>query len=165
MPAATAPTLFKFEANVEDSALALLAAKGLTNAFGRTSEATATPSNNIVVEVSPFDLGSEHMIASADTVPVWFRNHFKGTLTYRITTKRDTAGQTYHEDAVGKIRAAHAALTNPFDYSPALPYQVMRSVISKGSFTYLKTGDRDVSELAYDLDIGILTGSLTFSAT
>lgn len=165
MPAATAPALLLFEKNVEESAVALLASLGITAVYERFDEDDAPPANMVVIVASPFERASEHMGLSADTVPVWFFNHFKGNLTYRVTSVRNEAGIAFHRDVISKIRAAHAAEINPFDPSPSLPYQVMRCIESAGTYTYLKNGDRDRSEMVFELEIGIRGDTFTLSVT
>lgn len=167
MPAANAIALFQFEKNIEAAAEALLKSAGLAATFERldNAEFEAATANRITVQASAFDRASEHEGMSADTTPRSFFNHFKGTLTYAITTRRDTTGRAYHELALGTIRALHAALVNPFTVAPALPYQIIKCAESGGSISFIKSGERDRSELTYDLEIGIDGDTLRFAAT
>lgn len=162
MPTTSAATLYRFEKAFDAAAEAMLKAAGIAASFERMDEDAEGPVSRVVVSAGGFQRASEHMGQSANVQPVWFYNHFRGQLTYEITSPRNSAGREFHENALGKIRAIHAAKLNPFTVPPALPYQVIRCVEGNGSFSYLRAGDRDRSELTYEVEIGINGDSIIF---
>jgi hypothetical protein len=141
--------LLRFEHNFSDAGKAALLAVGITPARS-FEELGDLPANRVVAEPSAFTRASGHMAFAANRQP--FYDHFTGTLTFIVTTKRDETGPALHREWLGKIRAL---MTRPRQAFKGLPYKIIKLEDGAGSITNVNDGERDRSELVYTIELGI----------
>ena len=142
--------IFQFEKNIDTGVIAGLTALGATPVFAARDDEASLPSDRIVVDSSPFTRASEQQDFCKAGVP--FYNHFSGKTSIIITTKRNPASAAQHDAWIGLVRRFFSA---PQADVRILPYDILSIKDSGGSVTFLKDGERDRSELNFEIELGI----------
>ena len=153
--------IYQFELNVETGVLGSLKALDATlPAYKRLDNTASLPRTYLVVEASPFTPASDHMAFAQDGTP--FRCHYSGQVAIHIQTPRDAGAtaEAYHHALVALVRRV---LGTPLSLQLP-PYGILDIKEGGGSITFQKDGDRDRSELNFDLQLGIPSGLLDYSA-
>jgi hypothetical protein len=145
-------SLYDFEPAYRAAMLAALrsAAVPADQSYDALADTASLPAARIVVEASGFARASARKGLSRQGR--YFDNHFSGQLTFTVTTPRSGGGPALHRHWVALIRALCSAPQQPF---ARLPYQIHRLVPSGSTLTYINEGERDRSELVFDVEHGI----------
>lgn len=155
----TPSEILQFEPALESTAQADLIAQGATATYTRLDLTSDLPANRIVVEASGFVRASEQMGQSVDGE--WFYNHYRGQLQFSLTTKRDNDGPALHRQWLGLVRDR---LSRPRQILTGFPFDILRVAESTASVTYLNEGDRDRSDLVFDIELAIPGTEMNYAA-
>lgn len=152
-------SLLSFEATWHAGGKAALTAAGITPAYHARDVTAELPASRVVLEASGFARASGHM-GTAQGGQLFY-DHHRGQLTYIVTTPRTTAGVLQHDTWIGQVRALNLRARQTF---AGLPYKIMKLEESPSSITYINEGERDRSELIYDVEFSIPGGLVDFAA-
>lgn len=151
--------LYQFEANITAAAVGALKAAGVTPVHSAHDTTADLPKERVDIEASSFSRASAHIDFAKNGRT--FYNHFQGQLRFIVTTKRDATGPAAHAAYLGEIRAlcdmARQALV-------VEGYRFIRIQESSGSITYINEGERDRSELLFDLELSIPGAFMDYAA-
>jgi hypothetical protein len=153
-------SLLAFESLFHAAAKGGLTAAGITPAYHARDITTDLPASRVVLEASGFARASGHM-GTAQGGQLFY-DHHRGQLTYIVTTPRTAAGALQHDAWLGAVRAFNLRARQSF---AGLPYKILKLEESPSSLTYINEGERDRSELIYDLEFSIPGGLVDFAAT
>lgn len=152
-------TLYKFEPRIRSACVASLKARAIENVFDADDTSADSPKNRLVVEASGYTRASNHKDIAKNGRA--FFNHYTGQVRFIITTKRDTEGTAKHEAYLGAVRSlmdtARAALA-------VEGYCFLPFTENAGSVTYINEGERDRSELIYDIPLSIPGAFMDYAA-
>lgn len=145
--------LLAFESVFHAACRSAMQAAGITPAYDARDLGGDAPASRVVVEASGFARASGHMAFDAERQP--FHDHYRGQLTYTITTPRTAPGVAQHDAWLAAIRALHERPRQTF---ARLPYKILKLEPGPGSITYVNEGERDRSELVFDVELGLPGG-------
>lgn len=151
MSAALSP--YAFEDQFHAACVARLLAGGVASAYAARDQGADAPAERIVVEASGFVRASGHM--GRGPAGEWRYDHFGGQVSFAIVTTRRGDGPATHARWLGLVRELFLPSRIPL---AGLPYQMLRFEESSGSVTYVQDGERDRSELVFDVEIGLRAG-------
>lgn len=150
--------LLDFETTFHVSGKALLTAEGIVPAY-HARELGDLPPARVVVEASSFTRASTHQAQAVGGQ--WFDDHHTGQLQFIITTPRTAEGAAVHSAWLGRVRAMNQRARQAWT---GLPYKILKLEETGASITYIRDGERDRSELVYEVELGIPGALMDFSA-